>query len=163
MLGSKVPRIWFGAALLMAAVSCGQALNAQEKLESASPGEYRIVVGDVIRIDVWKEPDISRTIPVNAHGNIHLPLIADLKAVDLSPIQLAGLIRLKLEGKVQSAGGRDRGCPTRNDAADISIASSGSPTSASITRPSTEMLRCVDDAPPKKTDAGYCNYRRVTA
>jgi polysaccharide biosynthesis/export protein len=102
MLESKALRIWFGVILLMAAVSCGQALNAQEKPEPASPKEYRIVVGDVIRIDVWKESDISRTIPVNAHGNIHLPLIDDLKAVGLSPIQLAGLIRQSLEGKISN-------------------------------------------------------------
>jgi polysaccharide biosynthesis/export protein len=75
MLESKVLRIWFGATLLMAAVSCGQSLKAQEKPEPASPGEYRIVAGDVIQIDVWQEPDISRTIQVNPDGNIHLPLI----------------------------------------------------------------------------------------
>jgi polysaccharide biosynthesis/export protein len=100
MLASKAFRAWFGAALLIAAVSCGQALNAQEKPEPTSPGEYRIAVGDVINIDVWKEPDISRTIPVNSDGNIHLPLIDDVKASGLSAMQLAGLIRHKLESKV---------------------------------------------------------------
>jgi polysaccharide biosynthesis/export protein len=100
MLESKALRIWFGAALLMAAISCGRPLNAQEKPEPASPGEYRIVAGDVIRIDVWKEPDISRIIPVNPDGNIHLPLINDVKASGLSAMQLAGLIRHKLESKV---------------------------------------------------------------
>lgn len=38
MLEPKVLRIWIGAALLLAAVSCGP-LNAQEKSEPASPGE----------------------------------------------------------------------------------------------------------------------------
>jgi polysaccharide export outer membrane protein len=100
MLESKLLRFWFDAALLVAAVSCGQALNAQEKPEPASPGEYRIVAGDVIQIDVWQEPDISRTIQVNPDGNIRLPFIDDIKASGLSAMQLAGLIRHKLEGKL---------------------------------------------------------------
>ncbi len=83
----------------MAAVSCGS-LNAQEKPEPASPGEYRIVAGDIIQIDVWREPDISRIIQVNRDRDIHLPLIDDVKASGLSAMQLADLIRPKLEGKL---------------------------------------------------------------
>ncbi len=100
MLESKVLRIWFGATLLMAAVSCGRPLQAQEKPEPASTGEYRIVAGDVVQIDVWQEPDTSRVIPVNADGNIRLSFIDDVKVSGLSAMQLAGLIRHKLEGKL---------------------------------------------------------------
>lgn len=74
MLESKAFRIWFGATLLLVAISCRQPLSAQEKPQpTASAVEYRIVAGDVIQIDVWKCPEITRTIPVRSDGTILLP------------------------------------------------------------------------------------------
>jgi protein involved in polysaccharide export with SLBB domain len=55
--------------------------------------EYRIGPQDVVRIDVWKEPDISRTIPVRPDGKISLPLLNDVQASGLTSMQLAGSIR----------------------------------------------------------------------
>jgi polysaccharide biosynthesis/export protein len=99
MLKAKTFRVWFGVAVLMCAVSCGEALRAQEKLHSvASATEYRIHAGDVVRLDVWKHPEITRTVPVDRKGNLHLPLIDDVKASGLTAMELAGLIRQKLEG-----------------------------------------------------------------
>lgn len=55
--------------------------------------EYKIGPQDVLRIDVWKEPEISRTIPVRPDGKISLPLLNDVQATGLTPMQLAGSIR----------------------------------------------------------------------
>ena len=55
--------------------------------------DYKIGPQDVIRVDVWKEPDISRTIPVRPDGKISLPLLNDVQAAGLTSMQLAGLIR----------------------------------------------------------------------
>ena len=43
---------------------------------------------DVLDINVWKEPDVSRVVPVRPDGRISLPLINDVQAAGLSPQQL---------------------------------------------------------------------------
>jgi len=43
----------------------------------------------VLDISVWKEPDVSRVVPVRPDGRISLPLINDVQAAGLSPQQLA--------------------------------------------------------------------------
>lgn len=54
--------------------------------------EYKIGPQDVLRIDVWKEPEISRTVPVRPDGKISLPLINDVQAAGLTPTQLTANI-----------------------------------------------------------------------
>ncbi len=61
--------------------------------QSAAPESYKIGPQDVLRIDVWKEPDISRVIPVRPDGKISLPLLNDLQAAGLTSMQLAASIR----------------------------------------------------------------------
>lgn len=67
------------------------------KTTAAPPAEvnidYKIGPQDVVRVDVWKEPDISRTIPVRPDGKISLPLLNDVQAAGLTSVQLAGMIR----------------------------------------------------------------------
>ena len=53
---------------------------------------YKIGPQDVLRIDVWKEPEISRLTPVRPDGRISLPLLNDVQAAGLTPIQLANNI-----------------------------------------------------------------------
>jgi polysaccharide export outer membrane protein len=53
---------------------------------------YKIGPQDVLRIDVWKEPEISRVTPVRPDGRISLPLLNDVQAAGLTPTQLAGSI-----------------------------------------------------------------------
>jgi len=55
--------------------------------------DYKIGPQDVVRIDVWKEPDISRTIPVRPDGKISLPLLNDVQASGLTAMQLAASLR----------------------------------------------------------------------
>lgn len=52
---------------------------------------------DVLVIDVWKEPEISRTIPVRPDGKISLPLVGELQASSLTPSQLQEEISQKLQ------------------------------------------------------------------
>ncbi|MGC2769229.1 MAG: polysaccharide biosynthesis/export family protein [Candidatus Acidiferrum sp.] len=60
---------------------------------AAATAEYRIGAQDVLQIDVWKEPEITRTIPVRPDGKISLPLLNDVQASGLTAMQLAGVIR----------------------------------------------------------------------
>jgi len=60
----------------------------------------RYVIGpeDVLYIHVWKEDALSRTVPVRMDGNISLPLIHEIKAAGLTPLQLEAAITEKLKG-----------------------------------------------------------------
>jgi polysaccharide biosynthesis/export protein len=62
----------------------------------APEAEYKIGPQDVIRIDVWKEPDISRTIPVRPDGKISVPLLNDIQAAGLTAMELAASLRAGL-------------------------------------------------------------------
>jgi polysaccharide export outer membrane protein len=57
---------------------------------------YLIGPEDVLDINVWKEPDVSRVVPVRPDGRISLPLINDVQAAGLSPQQLAGTVTERL-------------------------------------------------------------------
>jgi polysaccharide export outer membrane protein len=62
----------------------------------ASP-TYVVGADDVLLISVWKEPDLTTTLPVRPDGNISLPLLSDVKAQGLTPMQLASVITEKLK------------------------------------------------------------------
>ena len=59
-----------------------------------TPDDPNYVIGpqDVVDISVWKEPDLTRTIPVRPDGKISMPLLNDVQAAGLTPLQLAGQI-----------------------------------------------------------------------
>jgi polysaccharide export outer membrane protein len=62
---------------------------------------YVIGVGDALMVSVWKEPELSKNIPVRPDGMITLPLIGEIKAVGLTPNQLQDQITTLLQ-KVMS-------------------------------------------------------------
>jgi polysaccharide export outer membrane protein len=62
--------------------------------------DYFIAPEDVLIIDVWKEPEISRTVPVRRDGKISLPLLNDVQAAGLTPTQLSSEIVEKLRATV---------------------------------------------------------------
>ncbi len=57
---------------------------------------YQIGPEDVLDVNVWKEPDVSRVVPVRPDGKISLPLINDIQAAGMSPQQLAAAVAEKL-------------------------------------------------------------------
>lgn len=68
--------------------------KATNPAQATTDADYKIGPQDVLRVDVWKEPDISRTaIPVRPDGKISLPLLNDVQAAGLTTMQLAGVIR----------------------------------------------------------------------
>jgi polysaccharide biosynthesis/export protein len=58
---------------------------------------FLIGVDDVLVINVWKEPEITRTIPVRSDGKISLPLIGDVQAAGRTPMQLEEDISSRLK------------------------------------------------------------------
>src|SRR5580704_1717248 len=59
--------------------------------------EYKIGPQDVLIVDVWKEEGLTRTVPVRPDGKITLPLLNDIQAVGLTPMELAGVIGEQLK------------------------------------------------------------------
>jgi len=64
--------------------------------------EYKIGAQDVLRIDVWKEDQLTRTVPVRPDGKVTLPLMNDVQAEGLTPMQLASSISEGLKKYVNS-------------------------------------------------------------
>ena len=58
---------------------------------------YVIGADDMLLVSVWKEPDLTNTLPVRADGMISLPLLNDVQAAGLTPMQLANSITEKLK------------------------------------------------------------------
>jgi polysaccharide export outer membrane protein len=61
------------------------------------PADYVIGADDTLHIAVWKEPDLTATLPVRPDGKISLPLLNDVPAAGLTPMQLAASITEKLK------------------------------------------------------------------
>jgi len=61
---------------------------------SAMVGKDHYLIGneDVLVINVWKEPDVSRMVPVRSDGKISLPLIGEVQAAGKTPKELEGEI-----------------------------------------------------------------------
>ena len=67
--------------------SCGGGKAIDQSVPPPSV-QYTIGPADVLKIDVWKEPELSLTVPVRTDGKISLPLINDIYVVGLTPIEL---------------------------------------------------------------------------
>lgn len=65
--------------------------DVQRPVAATNDPNYVIGAEDVLDINVWKEPDIARTVPVRPDGRISLPLLNDIQAAGLTPRQL-GLV-----------------------------------------------------------------------
>jgi polysaccharide export outer membrane protein len=72
-------------------------LAAQTPAPGSEDPSYVIGAEDVLDISVWKEPDVSRMVPVRPDGKISLPLLNDVQAAGLTPLQLAAQITEKLK------------------------------------------------------------------
>lgn len=53
---------------------------------------YRIGADDVLSINVWHEPEVSRNVTVRPDGRISLPLVGDVQAAGLTPPQLQAVL-----------------------------------------------------------------------
>src|SRR6266550_6156635 len=58
---------------------------------------FVIGAGDVLAINVWKEPEISHAVPVRSDGKVSLPLVGELQAAGQTPRQLQAALKEKLQ------------------------------------------------------------------
>jgi len=70
--------------------------TAPKKAATEDPN-YVIGPQDVLDISVWKEPELTRAVPVRPDGKISMPLLNDVQAAGKTPLQLAADITTGLK------------------------------------------------------------------
>lgn len=78
------------------------AISQPVSAEVSKPHDDSFVIGanDVLAINVWKEPDVSRSVPVRSDGKISLPLAGEIQASGLTPLKLEQDIASKLQSYI---------------------------------------------------------------
>ena len=71
-------------------------------VDTTKPHDSTFLIGndDVLAINVWKEPDISRSIPVRSDGKISLPLVGEVQAAGITPLKLEQEIAARLKNYI---------------------------------------------------------------
>ncbi len=64
--------------------------------------EYTIGIGDTININVWKNPDLSATVPVRPDGKISAPLIGDILVAGFTPEEVSNFIEVRLRKYIRT-------------------------------------------------------------
>jgi len=95
------------AALVLASPATGSAAAATvatPPMATAAPvsADYLIGPGDTLQIFVWRNPDLTITVPVRPDGKISTPLVEDMVAVGKTPTRLARDIEQALATYVKS-------------------------------------------------------------
>ena len=90
---SRSVGIWIAMAAV--AVGCSHAAAVQDD-EVKHITEFRLSREDVVEVSVWKEPELSRTVPIRPDGKITLPLLGDVKAEGLTPQELETKVQKQL-------------------------------------------------------------------
>ena len=81
--------------LLLSVLSGSLACHAQEAIQApATPAavvsaDYQIGPGDMLQVFVWRNAELTSTVPVRPDGKISTPLVEDMVAVGKNPSQLA--------------------------------------------------------------------------
>jgi polysaccharide biosynthesis/export protein len=89
--------------LLSPASAVAQVPTASQPTSSpraAAPGttaDYRMVPGDKLRIEVYKDQQLSQSLQIRPDGKITLPLIGDVPAAGVTPRELAGTLTERLK------------------------------------------------------------------
>lgn len=95
-------RLW--SFVFLALVVVGPAVAFGEEATTSPPssnhapdlGDYRIGPEDMLQISVWKNDSMSRAVPVRPDGKISLPLLNDVQAAGLTPLELRDVLTQKL-------------------------------------------------------------------
>jgi polysaccharide export outer membrane protein len=84
--------------------SVPEAIEGKEEVNrfaSHLEGDYRIGIDDRLQITVWRNPELSTTVPVRPDGKISVPLIGDVQAGGNTPTQVAAIIKEKLSAYIR--------------------------------------------------------------
>jgi polysaccharide biosynthesis/export protein len=90
-----------GLAAVLAALAGCASQSAMPPVPPAPGGDYLIGPGDTVNIMVWRNPEVSMSVPVRPDGKITTPLVEDLPASGKTSSQLARDIERSLEKYIQ--------------------------------------------------------------
>ena len=90
-----------GAALIIAACQGAPPAPPAPEESGAAPPEYVIGPGDSLNIFVWRNPELSATVPVRPDGRISTPLVENVLAIGKTPGQLGRLMEDRLKKYVK--------------------------------------------------------------
>src|SRR5262249_54266858 len=90
-------KLGIGVIVALALLTNAALAQAPNTNTATASSKYLIGADDTLHIDVWKEPDLTATLPVRPDGMISLPLLNDVQAAGLTPMQLAVAITEKLK------------------------------------------------------------------
>lgn len=105
-----IPVSWFATLLtaLLLGGCASQSPSSPEKVREAlalsdeqSVQEYIIGVTDVVKVSVWRNEDLSVSVPVRPDGKISVPLIGDVQASGQAPEQLADSVEERLASYIR--------------------------------------------------------------
>lgn len=85
-------------ALAVAFLAMGASASVAQvviRSEDDAPNAYAIGIGDVVDISVWKNPELSVTVPVRPDGRLSVPLLGDIQAAGMTPLALKDELALK--------------------------------------------------------------------
>ena len=90
--------IWLSMLLLASSLACATE-RTQPSPETAAPdrGPYVIGAGDVLRVHVWKNEELTVDAVVRTDGKISVPLLSDVQAEGLTPQELRDVVSTSLE------------------------------------------------------------------
>ena len=74
--------------------------NSEGTATKAHDSTFVIGNDDVLAINVWKEPDVSRSVPVRSDGKISLPLAGEVQAAGSTPLKLEQDIAARLKNYI---------------------------------------------------------------
>ena len=83
-----------------AVIASGKPNGPSRTAANAVSEEFVIGTGDVLAINVWKEAEVSRVVPVRSDGRISLPLVGEIQAGGRTAKQLEAEISTKLKDYV---------------------------------------------------------------
>jgi polysaccharide biosynthesis/export protein len=97
-----IPLTWRSALVLAALFMAPAVLAGDSPAQIADSPDYLIGPGDTLQVFVWRNPDLSVTVPVRPDGKISTPLVEDMSAVGKTPSGLARDIEKALSEYVKS-------------------------------------------------------------
>jgi polysaccharide export outer membrane protein len=96
---------------LILLISCAKNIHSvrtlveyEESIKIASDTERTYVIrpGDILAINVWKEPELSKDVAVRLDGKVSLPLINDINATGLTCMQFQNHLKKRYADYVEA-------------------------------------------------------------
>jgi polysaccharide export outer membrane protein len=88
---------------MLGLAACGMLHGPAGPAPAPAATDFRLGPEDVVEIVVWDNPALSRTVPIRPDGMISLPLVDDVVAAGLTPLQLRDLLAARIAKYVPKA------------------------------------------------------------